>query len=482
LTVYVRRFGAGTLCAVAACGLFERVDVEPDAQPDPPAAVLAEHHHEAPEAAPAAPERDWGLGAAVADLVPEPLVATGTLGGDLSLVEGIELTNVTAGWTDAPKSTMRHLPIVFEVLADVEVGPDIGINGASLVAKATCQYEDERRASSSILYQPSPSGMASITAEAGAHKEAWAHLFPYQDIVGHTPCQIEFRLVSPLSDKPMRVAGVWCATDDATTEGACEGLARPTRREGESWVSDLSFDKWRRVANATIELQDRVWLDRDLFLRTTCDDGGERVPRMVQATASWGHLDPGDAVSVQFQNYYGWFAAAPPCEVTFEWWRRTDTGHHAEPIRAATMCVRKFLPEEGACWDDAGASTIGPALTLRRFDPSIVRDPYDRSYARLTAELDVLANEDIDGRWDIEIKGSCGTGRRKSAIYMSRPVTTEPGMLRRGEASVGTYTAWLGRSVSSCEVSVELAPRTSSGETATALVTYCVDRSGAKPC
>jgi hypothetical protein len=484
-----------SLVAVAACGLPDRVrgllggeeaevqeastQDEPDVEAED--VTLADAAKPAPSAG--------GLGATVAGLVPQPgapRAEPGPHGADLDLVEKIHVTRLEAGWTNKPKSSHGAVQgVVFEIDADVKVDADVGINQARLVAKATCQVDDERRASAAEVYSPNPTpwgGYDYVSAEPGEHEKAWAHLFTSDNVVGRTPCQVEFRLTSPLSDKPMRVAGTWCVRDSGTEAAPCPELPPVAPAKGIT-VRDWEFDRSQQMLEITVQTNERVWLDRDLVVRSSCDRGGERLPRMVFAYGSWSFLDPGDSARVMLSRYDGWFGADPPCELTLEWWRRDDRGNRLDPTTDVVACVRKFLPEEGPCGDAPKAvSGAASPLTVRKFAPSVTRDPYNRRYRHLVADVELFANEDIDGRWNLEVKGHCGKGRGRQDVWMSPDLNVEPRMLKANEVALGTMRGWMASSASSCELELQLTPQTAGAATPTSLGKHCVTKSGSKPC
>ncbi len=500
-----RAWIGASLLAVAACGLPERVSSLLEDEPSEADAVEAIDEAQAadevgadaeaadpkPPTTAATPE-PAGLGATVAGLVPKPggpAPVPGPLGGDLELVEKIHITRLEAGWTNKPKKTHgAMMGVVFEIDADVTVDPDIGINQARLHAKATCKVGDERRASAAEVISPNATpwgGYDYVNADPGEHEGAWAHLFLQDNVVGRTPCQVEFRLSSPLYDKPLRVGGAWCVRDDGIEAAPCPELAPPPRGSGTK-VRDWEFDRMQQTVQLTVQVDERVWLDRDLVLRSACDrGGGERIPRTQYAYGPWGLLDPGDAVRVMLSRYDGWFGEDPPCELTLEWWRHDDRGNRLDPKDAAVACVRKFLPEEGPCGNqsrESKASAAGP-LVVRKFDLSIARDPYNRRYQQLVADVEVFAFEDIAGRFNLEARGSCGKGTRRSDVWMSPELNIEPRMLEANEVAIGSMRGWLPTSASACELELMLTPQgTATTVPPTSLGKYCVTRSGAKPC
>jgi hypothetical protein len=498
LGIRSRALIGASLLAASACGLPDRVrawmgsdaealepapeeaaaETEP-AEPDP----IAE-----PTAAATSPEGS-GLGATVAGLVPQAAgskPAPGPTGGDLELIGKIHITRLEAGWTNTPKTTMGAAQgVVFEIDADVKVDPDVGINQARLMAKATCKVDDERRASAAEVYSSKPShygGYEIVSADPGEHEKAFAHLFTQEEIVGRTPCQVEFRLSSPLSDKPMRVEGVWCVREAGIEAAPCPELAPVPPGEGVT-VRDWELDRIQRTMSLTVQLDERVWLDRELVVRSSCDRGGERLPRIQFAYATWGLFDPGDSTRIMLSRYDGWFGADTPCELTVEWWRHDDRGNRLDPKQAAVACVRKFLPEPGPCGEPATAASGGPSpLTVRKFAPTVTRDRYNKGYQQLVADVEVFANEDIDGHYALEVKGHCGKGRRRSEVWMSPDLNVETRMLKANEVALGTMRGWLPASASTCELELQLTPQGASTATPTPLGKHCVTKSVSKPC
>ncbi len=275
--------GCVLFCALIACDLVEATP----AGPELPAPAEAQTSGTAAEAEPAlgpqAAPPSGALGSQVAGIIerertPQPAVR----GGDLELIEPVTITRVEGGWTQTTSGgTPRPEGAVFALELDVEVGEEVGINQARLVAKATCKVDDEQRMSSGDVTSAKPThwgGPSVVTGDPGKHESAVATLYLQQDIVGHEPCQVEFRLVSPLSDKPMRVEGVWCYRDGKMADGLCEELAAPIDPSGVR-VYDWKVDRTRRNIQVTLEAGERIWLDRTLVIRSSCDDGGERVPR-----------------------------------------------------------------------------------------------------------------------------------------------------------------------------------------------------------
>ena len=296
-------FGIGSLLA---CDLVERLssdEVAPSALADAPAPVA-----DAPGPAPAdpAPAGDQpagtetaALGSQVARIIDrERAPVAGPRGADLERVEQVTVTRMEGGWSQTTRDgAMRPEGVVFALDFDAEVG-ETGINQARLVAKATCKVGDEVRASSGDVFVSSAAsawgGAALVSADPGTYTHLGASLFMQQDVVGHEPCQVELRMVSPLSDRPLRVEGVWCLRDGKLGAGACEELAPPAE-PSDARVRDWKVDRTRRNIEVTLDVGPRIWLDRSLVIRSSCDDGGDRVPRTQLAWGpQWGVLDPGD--------------------------------------------------------------------------------------------------------------------------------------------------------------------------------------------
>lgn len=425
------------------------------------------------------------LGAKVAEIIdrevePEP----GPRGDDLDLVEQISVTRIEGGWSAAGGSSPLHPEgAVFALDLDVEVGEEVGINQARLVAKATCVVDGEVRTSTGDISSGTPTrwgGMTPISADPGTYENARAKLFLEQDIVGHEPCQVEIRLVSPLSDKPMRVEGAWCVRDGALVEGVCEEIVRPLE-PSKTRVRDWSVDRTRRNITVTLDVGERIWLDRTLFVRSSCDDAGERVPKAQPARGpQWGVLDPGDSARITAAHWNGWFAAEPPCELTAELWRRDDRGKWTGFEEVGVACVRAFLPEEGRCPSGVVPSGTGIA-TLRSFDATITRDRYDRRARAMEADVELVAHENIDGRYHLEIRGQCGKGRSSRPVWLGGTVDIDPAMLRSGEVMKAQYRGFMGRRGGSCEVEAKLIPADPS-DAPIVLGKYCVDAKSTKPC
>ena len=440
---------------------------------------------------------DPGLGSAVASRVPEPATPQpGPLGGDLELLDPVKVSVSSAGWVEPdPASTTGrghygyyggHMQgASFEVQARVEVTEDPGLNQARLLAKATCLVGDERRASSADVMAEGggPSGIRPLSLEVGEHEKTRANLFTVQDVVGHTPCQLEFRVVSPFSDKPLRVAGTWCVRDGQVQEEPCAELAPPEVEDGVFAVSDWKVDRSRRLIDLTVTLNDRVWLDRFLVVRSSCDYGGERLARVqFGQMVTWGLLDPGDSVRLQLQNWQGWFGAKTPCELTAEWWQQDDSGTFHDRQDLAVACVERFLPQPGRCPETPPAKGDTP-LSVRKFEPTLVRDRrMGGRMVSLVAEAELVAHEDLDGRYRLEVKGHCGEGRRAREVWMSPELNIDPAMLKAGEIGIGSFRGWLHRGGKTCELNMTLKPRgTSSGE-AIDLGTWCLDQRGPTDC
>ena len=483
-------FGA-SLLATTACGVADRMRGWMDAEQA--AEEIVEEEPATPEpsvAPPSVAPPSTALGTAVTGLAPRastPPQPPGTLGSDLDLVEKITITRLEAGWTNKPKATVAAgQGVVFEIDADVKVEPDVGLNQARLMAKATCKVDDERRASSAEVFSSKPSaygGFEIVSADPGEHEKAWAHLFTQEEIVGRLPCQVEFRLSSPLSDKPMRVDGVWCVRDNGIEAAGCRELAPVAPTKGIT-VRDWEIDRTQRTMELTVQLDERVWLDRELVVRSSCDRGGERLPRLQFAYGQWGLFDPGDGSRVTLSRYDGWFGADTPCELTVEWWRHDDRGNRMDPQEAAVACVRKFVPEMGPCGNESREERRGAAspITVRKFNPSIARDPYNRRYQQLVADVELVANEDIAGKYTLDVKGHCGKGTRRQDVWMSPDLNAEPRMLEANEVALGMMRGYVGGGASSCELELLLTPVSASPGTPISLGKHCLGRSGTRAC
>jgi hypothetical protein len=463
-----------SLLAATACGGLDRGAIS-QAEPAAVAIVVgaADRHEGA------------ALGTAVAALMDQASPAKrspGPNGGDLDVVEQIEVTRLAGGWvTEATRSVGSIKGAVLEIDADVKVGPDIGLNEARVVAKASCVVDDERRASAADVYAlDGASGHAVLDAEPGEHEHAFANLFAQDTIAGHLPCQVELKLSSRHSDRPLRIPGVWCIRDGGTEPAPCPELAPVVPGEGVT-VRDWAIDHTHnRTIELTVRLDERVWLDRELALRSSCDRGGERMARLRFASGRWGVLDPGDSVRVKLSEYQGWFAAERPCELTLEWWRTDKHRKRVDREQVASACVRKFLPEDGPCYPETVERPAVTAMTLRTLAASIETDAAGR---HLVAEVEALANEDIDGRWALDAEATCGRGRRRAKVWMWRSgFNIDPTLLRADEVAIGTLRGELPASASRCELEVRLTPQVASAPTPISLGKLCVTRSRSKPC
>ena len=156
---------------VAAC------DVRPSSSDDAPADLPTPEESVSVEETPAPPPTGDALGAKVAEIIdresePEP----GPRGDDLDLVEQVSITRIEGGWMEAKTSGGFHPEgAVFSLEFDVEVGEEIGINQARLVAKATCVVDGEVRTSTGDISSGTPTrwgGMTPISAEPGTYQKA----------------------------------------------------------------------------------------------------------------------------------------------------------------------------------------------------------------------------------------------------------------------------------------------------------------------
>lgn len=446
--------------------------------------------------------RQGVLGATVAQTAAahEPAPA-GPLGAALETIEEVEVNVQSAGWVEAePSGAGGHryglgygrigigmgpsgAGATFRVEAAVTVSKDPAINQAMLYAKATCQVGGERRASSNqMLEEGGPYGFEQVMIEKGEHDKVRADLFVLQDVVGSTPCQLEFRVMSPFSDKPLRTPGVWCITEAELAQGPCAELAPASSGDGFT-VRQWHVDRTRQSVELTVEMHERVWLDRNLVVRSSCDRGGERLPRVQFAPGvQWGMLDPGDAVRLEVQQWQGWFGARTPCELTAEWWERDERGQFRNREQIGLACVNRFRPEPGKC-PFVPPSPSDTALSVRKFDLAFVREPYMRGRGfALVAETELVAHEDLDGRYGLEVKGRCGKGRRATDIWLSPQLDVDPSMLLSGEVAIGSYHGWLYRGSRECEVELTLTPRDTSDGSPISLGKHCTNRRGSTPC
>ena len=181
-------------------------------------------------------------------------------------------------------------------------------------------------------------------------------------------------------------------------------------------------------------------------------------------------------------HWNGWFATTGPCELTAELWRRNDRGQWSGREEVGAACVEAFLPREGRCSSSAPAPA-GPGLvTLRKFDPKIVRDPYDRRTRFIQANVELVAHENLDGRYQLEFRGECGKARAALPLRLGGATEVDPAMLQAGEVMKAEYRSYLGRTrAGRCEVEATLVPTDPAG-TPISLGKTCFDDTGTKAC